>query len=83
MSIVSARSGYPLCDPSKRSLNASLRKQNLVVQRRRGLKDPNDQFFSIEELLNRIPFQCMVNPYITRLVNNSYFVIRKILVQFN
>jgi len=73
MSIVSLgrASLLPMCEPSKQRFNASQRKQNLVVQRRKSYlsgKD-QDQYFSIEELLNRIPFQCMVNPYITRLVN--------------
>ncbi len=73
MSIVSlGRTGLPMCEPSKQRFNASQRKQNLVVQRRKSYlsgKDQDQQYFSIEELLNRIPFQCMVNPYITRLVN--------------
>ena len=81
MSIVSlGLASLPMCEPSKQRFNASQRKQNLVVQRRKsylsGGKD-QEQYFSIEELLNRIPFQCMVNPYITRLVNID-LVLRRI-----
>jgi hypothetical protein len=71
MSVVSLASGLRLCEPSKQNYNAALRKQSLMVQRRRALKGASEQFYSIEELLNRIPFQCMVNPYITRLVNSD------------
>ena len=68
MSVVSLASGLRLCEPSKQNFNATLRKQSLMVQRQRSLKGPSEQFYSIEELINRIPFQCMVNPYVTRLV---------------
>lgn len=60
----------PLCEASRRAKSASLWKQSLVMQRRKQLQSDNDsgKYFSVEELFNRLPFTCMVNPYITRLV---------------
>ncbi len=86
MSVVSLASGLRLCEPSKQNYNAALRKQSLMVQRRRALKGASEQFYSIEELLNRIPFQCMVNPYITRLVNFdpiTFFSLKPLNIQHN
>ena len=43
MSVVSLGKGLALCDPSRRPLNASLRKQHLLVQRKHDLNDQKNQ----------------------------------------
>ena len=69
MSVVSLASGLRMCEASKQNYSAALRKQSLMVKRRKtAVTGSANPYYSIEELMNRIPYQCMVNPYVTRLV---------------